>query len=65
MNGLDKCGTLMKAFTLFPIPGYNKFKASLMWRRGRDSNPRGALTPIRFRVDAVMATSVPLQWTII
>ena len=29
-------------------------------RRERDSNPRGALAPIRFRVGAVMATSVSL-----
>lgn len=32
-----------------------------IWRRGRDSNPRGSKLPIRFRVGAVMTTSVPLQ----
>ena len=31
------------------------------WRRGWGSNPRGANAPNRFRVGAVMTTSVPLQ----
>ena len=36
-------------------------ETSEKWRRGWGSNPRGANAPNRFRVGAVMTTSVPLQ----
>ena len=37
-----------------------RFAEVYVWRRGWDSNPRGACAPSRFRVGAVMTASVPL-----
>ena len=39
----------------------HKWGCCFIWRRGWDSNPRGAYAPNGFRIRAVMATSVPLQ----